>query len=255
MSNLAASAGWGLVVGGSLVVGAVAAALLRLPARAAALLTAFGGGILLAAVALELVPEADREAGVALTAFGLVAGTAIYVAADAWLNRDEDAMMMRRSGHAAAAGRAMTMPSAKAEASRGESIAAGLFVDGVPESLALGLTIAEGELGVALLAGIVVGNVVEAYGAAQPIVAGGHSKRFAITLMAAIGVALALATVAGGTVLADASGELVGTAQAVAAGAVLAVITIAIVPHAFEEVSSAVASASVLGFLAGYLLS
>jgi ZIP family zinc transporter len=255
VSNLGASAGWGLVVGGSLVAGAVAAALLRPPTRAAALLTAFGGGILLAAVALELVPEADHEAGVALTALGLVAGTAVYVGADAWLNRDEDMMMMRRSGHAAAAGRAMDMPPAKAEAARGESIAAGLFVDGVPESLALGLTIAEGELGVALLAGIVIGNVVEAYGAAQPIVAGGHTTRFAVTLLAAIGVALALATVAGGTVLADASGELVGTAQAVAAGAVLAVITIAIVPHAFEEVSSAVASATVVGFLAGYLLS
>jgi zinc transporter, ZIP family len=255
MSNLGASAGWGLVVGGSLVLGAVAAALLHLPERAAAMLTAFGGGILLAAVALELVPEADREAGVALTAVGLVAGMALYVAADAWLSRDADMEMMRRSGHAAAAGRPMTMPRDPAEAARGESIAAGLFVDGVPESLALGLTIAEGELGVALLAGIVVGNVVEAYGAAQPIVAGGHTRRFAIGLLALIGLALALATAAGGTVLADASGELVGTAQAVAAGAVLAVVTIAIVPHAFDEVSSGVAAASVLGFLAGYLLS
>ena len=255
MSNLAASAGWGLLVGGSLVVGALAAAMLRLPERTAAILTAFGGGILLAAIALELVPEADREAGVALTAVGLVAGTAVYVAADAWLSRDSDMDMRRRSGHAAAAGRPMKMPGAHAEAARGESIAAGLFVDGVPESVAVGLTIAEGELGVALLAGIVVGNIVEAYGAAQPIVAGGHSKRFAITLLALIGLALALATVLGGTMLADASGEIVGTAQAVAAGAVLAVVTIAIVPHAFDEVSRTVASATVLGFLAGYLLS
>jgi ZIP family zinc transporter len=128
-------------------------------------------------------------------------------------------------------------------------------VDGVPESLALGLTIAEGEIGVALLAGVLIGNVVEAYGAAQPIVAGGHTKRFAITLLAAIGAALALATLLGGTVLADASGELVGTAQAVAAGAVMAVVTIAIVPHAFEEVSRMVAATTVLGFLVGYVLS
>jgi hypothetical protein len=35
-------------------------------------------------------------------------------------------------------------------------------VDGVPESVALGLTIAEGEVGLALLVGIAVGNVVEA---------------------------------------------------------------------------------------------
>jgi zinc transporter ZupT len=68
-------------------------------------------------------------------------------------------------------------------------------------------------------------------------------------------VALAAATVLGGTVLADASPELVGTAQAIAAGAVLAVVSIAIIPHAFSEVSSLVASATVLGFVAGYLLS
>lgn len=253
MENLGASLGWGVVVGASLVAGAVAAAVFTLPARVAALLTAFGGGVLLAAIAFELMPEADREAGVGLTIAGVLAGTLIYVAADAWLSRDEGMDRMRRSGHAAAAGRPMMMRSA--DAARGESIAAGLFVDGVPESLALGLTVAEGEIGVALLAGVLIGNVVEAYGAAQPIVAGGHTKRFAITLLAMIGAALALATVLGGTVLADASGELVGTAQAVAAGAVLAVVTIAIVPHAFEEVSRLVAATTVLGFLVGYVLS
>jgi zinc transporter, ZIP family len=252
MQNFGASLGWGLVVGASLVAGAVAAAFLRLPTRVAAALTAFGGGVLFAAIAFELVPEADREAGAALTATGLLAGTLVYVAADAWLSRDEEMNRMRRSGHAAAAGRPMMMHSA--EAARGESIAAGLFVDGVPESLALGLTIAEGEIGVALLAGVLVGNVVEAYGAAQPIVAGGHTRRFAIVLLTMIGAALALATVLGGTALADASGEVVGTAQAIAAGGVLAVITIAIVPHAFEEVSRMAAAVTVLGFLVGYLI-
>jgi ZIP family zinc transporter len=253
MQSLGALLGLGALVGASLLAGALGAAALRLPERVAATLTAFGGGILLAAVALELVPEADREAGPVLTATGLLAGTLVYVAADAWLNRDEDASAMRRSAHAAAAGQPMAMPST--DAARGESIAAGLFVDGVPESIALGLTVAEGEVGLALLAGILVGNVVEAYGAAQPIVASGRSRRFAIGLLGGIGVAVALATVLGGTLLADASGAVIGTAEAVAAGAVLAVITIAIVPHAFEEVSRVVASATVVGFLVGYGLS
>jgi zinc transporter, ZIP family len=256
LSNLGAAAGWGLVVGGSLLAGALAAAYLRLPEKVAAGLTAFGGGVLFAAVALELVPEADAGAGAALTAAGLFAGMLVYVLADHWLSQDEDMAMMRRSGHAAAAGRAMEMPPAgHAEVARGESIAAGLFVDGVPESIALGLTIAEGEIGVALLAGIVIGNVVEAYGAAQPIIAGGHTRGFAIRLLGMIGVALALATVVGGTVLSDASAELVGVAQAVAAGAVLAVISIAIAPHAFSEVSRLAAVATVAGFVVGYLLS
>jgi ZIP family zinc transporter len=255
VANLGASIGWGLAVGASLVAGAVAAALWRLPSRAAAVLTSFGGGLLFAAVALELVPEADELAGTWLTAGGLVAGTLVFVAADAWLSRDQDMRMMRRAGHAAAAGQPMAMPAGAAEAARGESIAAGLFVDGVPESLALGLTIAEGDLGLALLVGILVGNLVEAYGAAQPIIAGGRGRRLAVALLGAIGAALALATMLGGTVLADASGELVGTAEAVAAGAVMAVVSISIVPHAFAEVSRTVATATIAGFAAGYLLS
>jgi ZIP family zinc transporter len=163
--------------------------------------------------------------------------------------------MMRRSGHAAAAGESMEMPADSSELARGEAIAAGIFVDGVPESIALGLTIAEGEVGVALLAGILIGNVVESYGAAQPILAAGRSGRFAVVLLGAIGMALAFATVLGGTVFADASDALVGTAQAVAAGAVMAVISIAVIPYAFREVSTRVAIATVLGFVVGYVLS
>jgi zinc transporter, ZIP family len=256
VGNLGPSIGWGLVVGLSLVAGAVVAARLKLPERTAAALTAFGGGVLLAAVALELVPEADAEAGAALTALGLAAGTLVYVGADAWLSRRASGREMRRAMHAAVAGH--TGPAEemmRRDSTRGLSIAAGLTIDGIPESIALGLTIAEQELGIALLAGILIGNVVESYGAAQPIIAGGHPPGFAIRVLGGIGLALAVATALGGTVLADASPEFVGTAQAVAAGAVLAVVTIAVIPHAFEEVSRLTATATVAGFVLGYLLS
>ncbi len=255
MQNLGGSALWGLVIAASLVGGALVASWLRLPERAAALLSAYGGGVLLSAIALELIPEADRGAGPWGTTVGLLAGTMVYVGADAWLTRDESMKRVRRSGHAAAAGRSMDMPSAHSEAARGETIAAGLFVDGVPESMALGLTIAEGSVGVALLAGILIGNVVEAYGAAQPIIAGGHSRRFAILLLSVIGCAMAGATILGGTVLADANAALIGLAQAIAAGAVLAVVAVSIIPHAFSEVSTLVATTTVLGLITGYLLS
>src|SRR5688572_15069386 len=116
MTRLLPSIGWGLAVGGTLLVGALAAARTTLPERAAATITAFGGGVLLAAVALELVPEADERAGLGLTALGLLAGTVVYVGADAWLSRRESSEAMRRSGHAAAAGQTMMMPSSNGEA-------------------------------------------------------------------------------------------------------------------------------------------
>lgn len=249
-----AAIGWGTLIGASLVAGALVAAWLVLPGRLSAIVTAFGGGILLAAVALELVPDADERAGIWLTAAGLLGGALVYVASDALLTRSEGMEAMRRSAHAAAAGRPMEMTVVREDAARGEAIAAGLFVDGIPESIALGLTIAEGELGIALLVGIVVGNVVEAYGAAQPIVASGRSKGFALLLLGAIGVAVALATVAGATLLSEVSSAPIGVAQAVASGALLAAISISIVPHAFAEVSRWVAVAATAGFVAGYVL-
>jgi ZIP family zinc transporter len=255
MSAFAESALWGGAVGTSLVAGALVAVRLRLPERAAAVATTFGGGLLLAALAFELVPEADERAGPWWTSAGFVVGTLVYLLADAWLTRDPTGGAMRRSAHAAASGRPMTMTHDQAEAARGESVAAGLFVDGVPESVALGLTIAEGSVGVALLAGVLVGNVVEAYGAAQPISMGGRSGRFAVGLLGAIGVTLAAATVLGGTALADIDEAAVGFLQALAAGAVLAVVLVSIIPHAFAEVSRWVAAAAAAGFVLGYALS
>jgi ZIP family zinc transporter len=160
--------GWGLVVAASLIAGALVAVRITLPERVAATVSAFGGGVLLGAVALELVPEADQQAGLGITACGMLAGTVVFVGADFWLSRRETTDTMRRSRHAAAAGRPM-MVSDRTEAARGQSIAAGIVVDGIPESIALGLTVADRELGVALLVGVLVGNVIEAYGAVQPI--------------------------------------------------------------------------------------
>jgi hypothetical protein len=74
------------------------ATVLRLPVRVAAAVSSFGGGHLLAAVALELVPDADERAGQWLTAVGLFAGMLIYVGADAWLSRNEERKAMLALG-------------------------------------------------------------------------------------------------------------------------------------------------------------
>jgi ZIP family zinc transporter len=239
-------------VAASLVAGSGVAAAVRLPSRVAASLTAFGGGLLFAAVALELVPEADDRASTWVVSLGLIVGTVLYVGADWLLTANEKRAAMRRSAQMAAAGR--PMPLTAAEAARGESIAVGLFIDGVPESVALGITIGEGELAVPLLVGVVVGNLVEAYGAAQPLAVAGGRSRFAVALLGGIGLALAAALIVGATVLDGLDPAVVGFLQALAAGAVLAVVTVSIVPHAFSEVSRWVAVASVLGFLLGYVV-
>jgi ZIP family zinc transporter len=253
MTNLPVGSIGGLVVGLSLMVGALIAVRAHLHETTAALITSYGGGILLAAVALELVPEADARTTPLNVAIGLLAGTLIYLGADKLLSSNEQRETMHRSAQAAAAGGQM-MPGVNSEAERGSSIAIGIFIDGVPESMALGLTIAGGEIGIALAAGILIGNVTEAYGAVQPMLAGGYTTQRSLRIIGSIAGILVLATIAGGTVLASAPPDVIGISQAIAAGAVLAVLAVAIIPNAFEKVSREVAIALMLGFVTGYAL-
>ena len=227
-----------LVVGATLLVGALAAGFVRLPEKFAAAVTVFGGGVLLAAVAFELVPGADRAAGSLTTAVAIVVGTLLYVAADWLVERGKD----------------VDFPgSAEAEVARGEKIAAALVVDGVPESIALGLTLASEEIPLALLAGIVLANVAEGYGAAHPMITGGRRRAVAVAMLGVIGLVLAV-TVVVGRVLTGLPPSVVGAGQAVAAGAMVGTVVDAIIPYAFGEVSRTAGVIAVLGFVTGFLL-
>lgn len=244
---------WGCLIGGVLVVGAVAGALLPARERVATTLTIFGGGLLLGALAFELVVEAERHAGAPLVAGGLAVGALAYLAIDWALTRDEGRADLRRALQAGVAG-GRSRERGDEQAARGKSIALGIFMDGVPETAALGLTIAEGELAASLLAGILVSNLVESYGATEPIVASGRSRGYPVALFAGIALALIAALVVGATLLEDARPSVIGFAEALAGGAIFATVLVAIVPHAFAEVSRWAAVAAMAGLVAAYLL-
>lgn len=54
---------WGLLAGGALVVGAAIAWFVRVPQRVVASVMAFGAGVLISALAFDLVDEAEASGG------------------------------------------------------------------------------------------------------------------------------------------------------------------------------------------------
>jgi zinc transporter, ZIP family len=88
---------WGLVGGAALVLGAAVAWFVHVPAKIVAGIMAFGAGVLISALAFELVDEAVQEGGAVATAVGFLAGSAVYVAANALLDR-HGARHRKRSG-------------------------------------------------------------------------------------------------------------------------------------------------------------
>lgn len=90
--------GWGLLAGSALLIGAGIAYATRVPSRVVALVMAFGAGVLLSAVAFELIAEACERAGLTPTAVGAVAGALTYTGCNILLAR-RGARHRKRSGH------------------------------------------------------------------------------------------------------------------------------------------------------------
>ena len=210
-----------------LVIGSVAGAYWRVPQGFSATALAFAAGALTAALAFELFAEEKHESLI-IASVGLVAGATVFIVLDASLER--------------------RLPKDKAA---GFALLAAVTLDGIPENLALGVTLAE-EGSVALLAAIFVSNLAESLGGAAEMRQGGDQPRTAILLWTVTGVLLAGAVILGrmfGT-----AGGAEGFLLAFAGGAVLASIVDTLAPEAYREGGPYVAFATVAGFLLSFLL-
>ena len=97
MSVALQAALWGMLCGSALVLGAALGWFLRVPPRLIAACMAFGSGVLISTLALELMEEAWRRGGLAATAAGFAGGAVLYTLANAALTR-YGAKHRKRSG-------------------------------------------------------------------------------------------------------------------------------------------------------------
>ena len=128
-------------------------------------------------------------------------------------------------------------------------------LDGVPESLALGISLTEGTGGIALMAAIFVSNLPEALVGAASMREQGRSARQVIGLWAACAALVTIAVIVGAVFLTGSDPALVSLPLAFAAGAVIAALADTIMPEAFENGGPAVALSTAAGFVLSFVLS
>src|SRR5919205_549668 len=144
---------WGLIAGSALLVGAVVGFFARVPQRLIAAVMAFGGGVLISALAFDLMDEAYQRGGFDSTAVGFLGGAAIYTAANWYLAR-QGAKHRKRSGG--------QQPSEDEASGSGLAIAVGSLLDGIPESIVIGVSmIGGGAVSAVAVAAIFISNVPE----------------------------------------------------------------------------------------------
>ena len=238
---------WGFVSGGALVIGAAVGYFARVPGGVVAGVMAFGSGVLISALSFELMEEAFKEAGLAAAATGFLLGAAIYAVANRllaiWGDRNR-----KRSG--------TQQPSEEDQGGSGVAIAIGAFIDGIPESIAIGLSILHGgAVSVATVAAIFLSNLPEGLSSSAGMKKAGRSAAYVFGIWIAIAVACGIASLAGYMVFDGFSPFVIAATTAVAAGAMLTMIVDTMIPEAFAETHNWAGLIAVLGFLVSFTLS
>lgn len=238
---------WGFVAGAALLVGAAAGYFLKVPQRLIAAIMAFGSGVLISALSFELMDEAYRTGGFEATAVGFLAGAAVYTAANWYLNH-RGARHRKRSGD--------QQPEETEESGSGLAIAVGALLDGIPESIVIGLSMLKGGVvSTVAVAAIFLSNVPEGLSSAAGMKKAKRSALYIFGIWGGIALASGIASLVGYTVFQGFSQQIVAATTAVAAGAILAMLCDTMIPEAFEVAHDFVGLITVAGFLAAFALS
>lgn len=236
---------WGLLSGSALVLGAALAWFFHLPQRLIASVMAFGSGVLISALSFELMEEAFKQGGFDSTAAGFLGGAAVYTAANIILSR-RGAHARKRSGD----------QQRQADEGGGLAIAIGALLDGVPESVVIGVSLlGSGKVSLVAVVAIFLSNIPEGLSSTAGMRKAGRSAVYVFGVWSAIAAASGIAAALGNLLLGAASGDTIAFTNALAAGAILAMLADTMMPEAFETAHEYVGLITVAGFLTAFLLS
>jgi zinc transporter, ZIP family len=239
---LAEAFGWGTLAASSLIVGALIALRVRIPVVVIGLIMAFGAGVLISAVAFDLIEEAVDTAGNNWSVLiGLFAGCAVYFIGDRLVARLGGADRKDAQGAQEGAGAL--------------GIVLGTVLDGVPESIVIGLTIVKGgAVGASYLIAVFISNLPEAISATTGLVAGGWKPLRILRMWIAITIVSGLASLLGYGLFDSASGSAVALVLGFAAGGILTMLAETMMPEAFDHARDWVGVATTLGFATAFLI-
>jgi zinc transporter, ZIP family len=231
---MAEAAFWGFVGGFALVIGAALTLTVAPGSRLVGLIMAFGSGVLVSAVAYELVGEAFASAGGhGAVALGLATGALTFFLGDARLERQAASQSESGSG--------------------GRDIVLGAVLDGIPESIVIGTSLlGGGSVSLAMVAAVFISNLPESIAASDGLARSGTPPVRIFGLWLALSVVCAVAAALGYGVVGALPASVGAFVQAFAAGALLTMLGDSMIPEAYARARQWAGLCLVLGFAVSF---
>jgi zinc transporter, ZIP family len=239
---------WGFVAGSALILGAFFGYFFKIPQHWVASIMAFGAGVLMSAVSFELLDEAYALGGPTHLVAGFLLGASIFTLTNIYLAR-KGAKHRKRS----------VKPGNNPvddEDNNAVAIAAGSVIDGVPESIAIGLTmIGGGFVSTATLVAIFLSNIPEGLSSSAGMRKEGWKPVKVFSLWLIIAIVSSISSLVGFSIFSQLPVEVTAVTLAVAAGGILAMLVDTMIPEAFSETHNLAGMVTVIGFSISFILS
>jgi zinc transporter, ZIP family len=242
------AAGWGLLSASGLLIGAVTGYYTGLQHTAIARVMTFAAGLLLAVVAVDLVIDARGVASLHWTVIGLLSGAAVFSSVN-WLLSRNGAQHRKRCGEC------VEQPEEEQQPGSGLAIAAGTFLDGVPEGVVLGMSVLhQSAPGLGTVTAFFLANIPEALSSSAGMRRARRSARYVFGVWIGITLMISFAAAVAQLVLRGTGPAVRGTVEAFTAGAILALVSETMIPEAFHGSPQFNGLLLVVGFVALLIL-
>jgi ZIP family zinc transporter len=205
--------------------------------------TAFGIGALISSVSFELVEESYRETNRLIPlASGLFIGAFIYFIGNSAIGKLAGANKKNRH-------------SDDLNGDVGLPILLGTILDGIPESLVIGMTVVSGgDVSVAMIAAVFISNIPEALTSSKGLLSNGWKKRSVLGMWLAVITVSALSAVIGAALFAGAPDIIKSFILSFAGGAILTMLADTMIPEAYRESGDVTGLVVVLGFCLAFAM-
>ncbi|WP_245808187.1 ZIP family metal transporter [Deinococcus hopiensis] len=193
-------------------------------------------------MAFELMDEAFDKGGFGAVSTGLLLGAVTFFLGDLAINRAGGKHRKRSAG--------------QQQDGNASAIVLGTLMDGIPESMAIGVSLlAGGKVGWVFLAAVFLSNIPEGLSASAGLKRAGHHPTRILLMWTSIALLSAISAGLGYLFLRGAGPNVTSGIQAFAAGAILTMLSSTMLPEAFEEGGAMIGLATTCGFLAAFTLS
>ena len=224
---------WGLLAESSLVLGAILSFTGWVRDQPLRLVTAFGAGVLISAVAYDLVGEAVIKTATGTSvAAGFVLGSLTFYGVTSLVRRWSSSR------------------------SQGTGIFIGATLDAIPTAVVLGVSLlAGGGVSVAVLVAIFISNLPEGLSSSTGLAAAGHGPGQIIGAWLVVVVISGLVAAISFGALGGAGDDVIAFMEAFAAGAILTMLADDMIPNAYKAGDKLPGVATAAGFAVAALLS